>query len=149
MKRTLTLMLTAAGALALSACATNGIPRSQVAAANVQAYNDAAGAPVSSLTKMGANFQSWESLSKEQLVVYTRPNQAYLLTVAHCPPLEFSHAIRVSDSMGRVQTNFDRVYPLDRSPMAEIGCPIRTIQPVDMAKFRTLTAAFQQARPER
>ena len=145
MKRLPLALLSATVLVAASACATNGVSRSQADAANLQAYTDSAGAPVSSFHKFGS-IHSWESLNDENIVLYSRPRTAYLVNINECPGLDFAQAIRVSDSLGRVQVNFDRVYPLDNSPMANVGCVIRSIRPVDLGKYKTLTSAFQKAR---
>ena len=44
-------------------------------------YSAYAGPPVKSFNWLG-RFDSWEPLGKDHLLVYTRPNEAYLLTVS-------------------------------------------------------------------
>lgn len=148
--KTPTLLIASGLALALTACATTagGVPREQAEAQTLQAYRDAAGDPVNHFNLVNRSLHSWVSFGTEQLVLYTTPSRAFLVQVAQCPGLDFAQAIRVTDSMGQVQRNFSRVYALDNSPIAEIGCPITSIQPVNMEKFRQLHAPFRNARPE-
>jgi hypothetical protein len=44
-------------------------------------YDAYAGRPVKSFTWLG-HFDSWEPLGKDRLLVYTKPNEAYLLKVS-------------------------------------------------------------------
>lgn len=144
-----TLLMASALAFSLTACATaGGIPREQAESQALQAYRDAAGEPVSQFNLVNRSLHSWVSFGTEQLVLYTTPSRAFLVQVTPCPGLDYAQAIRVTDSLGQVQRNFSKVYALDNSPISEIGCPITSIQPINMEKFRQLQAPFRNARPE-
>ena len=103
--------LLAAGALA-AGCATG--PKLD--------YTDYAGEPVKSFY-MG-NFDGWTAVSKDQLVVWSGINKAYLLNVTgYCPDLQFANAIAVT-STGNTVDRFEKVHrrprplPHQRNPSA-------------------------------
>ena len=73
----------------LGGCATNYPQRESQRQA---AYQAATGAPVRSFRFFGSLY-SWEPLGNQQLAVYTRPNQAWLLDVPGCNELPFATAI--------------------------------------------------------
>jgi hypothetical protein len=76
--------LTAAVAL-LAGCATG--PKLD--------YTDYAGEPVKSFYM--SSFEGWTAISKDQLVVWSGINKAYLLTVTgYCPDLQVAQAIAVT-----------------------------------------------------
>ncbi|HEX8784120.1 MAG TPA: DUF6491 family protein, partial [Steroidobacteraceae bacterium] len=96
MRHTLDSLGTVAMVTALAACASSrpadGVAgataagTSTTAAATAQEralarYSGYAGRPVRSFTWLG-RFDSWEPLGKDHLLVYTRPNEAYLLKVS-------------------------------------------------------------------
>lgn len=135
----------------LTACATPAeVARKQeVERTTLANYIEVAGPELNSFRKMGSTLHSWESLSDDTVILYSRPQQAYLVRIGGgCPGLDFAHAIRVSDSMGTVSRNFDKIYPLDRSAYSQIGCPITSIREVDLQRLKLLQAPFQNARPE-
>ena len=69
-------------------------------------YTDYAGEPVKSFYMN--NFDGWNSVSKDQLVVWTGLNKAYLLTITgDCPDLQYANAIAVT-STGTPSTNSRR-----------------------------------------
>ena len=113
----------------LAACSS--VPYAQRMQQRQDAYNAAAGAPVRSFRFLGQMW-SWEPLSNAQLVVYTRPNQAYLLDVWACPNLTFANAIGLTSSIREVSVNFDKV--LTGRPY--VPCPIIKIRPVDLTRLK-------------
>lgn len=144
-------LLAAAAALsALNACATPAeITRRQDAErATLASYLEVAGPELNSFRLTGSALHSWESLSDDAILLYPRPQRAYLVRIAGgCPGLTFAHAVRVTDSMGTVSRNFDKVYPLGQGA-PDIGCPITSIREVDLQRHKLLQAPFQKARPE-
>ena len=141
---------TAVAVLATSCATPAEVARRQTAErASLANYTEASGPELNSFRKLGANLHSWESLSDDAVLLYTKPQQAFLVRVAGgCPGLDFANSIRVSDNMGTVSRNFDKIYPLDRSPTSQFGCPISSIREVDLARYKLLQAPFQKARPE-
>src|SRR5215469_4572205 len=75
----------AAGASAVGATTAAPATAQERALARYQTY---AGRPVKSFTWLG-RFDSWEPLGKDHLLVYTRPNEAYLLKVSGPCDLHF------------------------------------------------------------
>jgi hypothetical protein len=106
----------------LSGCASVG-PRERIAArlAEVEAH---AAAPVDSFRLW--RLDRWESLGRTRLLVWTRPNEAWLLTVDEpCNDLEYAHGLSLTSSVGQVKRRFDSVV-LERQ-----RCRINEIRPVD------------------
>lgn len=109
-------------ATASVACASLG-PRERMAA-RLAEYERHAGAPVESFKFW--DLDRWEVLGREQLVVWTRPNEAWLLTVdAPCNDLEWAHSIGLTSSVGHVHRRFDSVV------LKNYRCRIKEIRPVD------------------
>lgn len=124
----------------LGGCATNAgtrqtdQARDQVAPARLAAVQAAAGAPVASLTLgLGptARIYSWEALSNRQLLIYTRPNKAWLLGLGPCPYLFNSPFVAVSSSMGQID-HFSRVYAF----RGVAPCTVQSIAPVDVSLLK-------------
>lgn len=109
----------------VAACAS--LPSSQYRAERRAAYEKAAGAPVSSF-HFASSLYSWEPLSDDELVVYTRPTRAWLLKLAACRNLDFTNTIGLTSNFNEVSVNFDSV-------LTERGlfpCAISQIRPVDL-----------------
>jgi hypothetical protein len=121
------------GAL-LGGCATSHPERESQRQA---AYRAATGAPVRSFRFFGSLY-SWEPLGDQQLAVYTRPNQAWLLDVPGCNELPFATAIGLTSNMHEVMTGFDHVL----TGHGNIPCTIMQIRPIDVGKLK----AAQEAR---
>jgi hypothetical protein len=115
--------LVAAAALALlAACASPG-PRER-GQVRLAAIEQAAGEPIESFRFW--NLRSWEALGPQDVAVWTRFDEAYLLRVdGPCPGLEFASAIGVSSHMNRVTRRFDAV-TFDKQ-----NCRIAEIRPID------------------
>lgn len=119
-----------AAAVLLGACARVGHDYTTRLQARQQAYATAAGMPVNSFRY--ASLWSWEPLSDEQLAVYTRANEAWLLDLdGKCRNLQFTNHIGLTSRAGEVSARFDRVI----TGPADAPCFIRQIRPVDVAKL--------------
>jgi hypothetical protein len=109
--------LTAAAAL-LAGCATG--PKLD--------YTDYAGEPVKSFYMN--NFDGWSVVSKDQLVIWSGMNKAYLLTVTgYCPDLQYANAIAVT-STGNTVDRFEKVI------VGKDRCFIREIRPLDTKQMK-------------
>ena len=124
--------LLAAGLLA----GCSSVPYAQRQAQRQAQYAAAAGAPVRSFHFFSPLY-SWEALSDQQLVVYARPKQAWLLDVDGCPNLTFANAIGLTSSLNEVSVRFDRVL----TGRNNFPCTITQIRPIDVSRLR----AAQQA----
>lgn len=123
--------LSVAGLLALLA-GCSSVPYAQRASQRQAAYAAAAGAPVRSFRFF--SLYSWEPLGRDQLAVYTRPNEAWLLDVGGCTDLEFTNAIGLTSNLHEVSVRFDKVLTGRR----DFPCTIERIRPVDVAKLKTV-----------
>lgn len=120
----------------LAACAS--APYAQRISERQAAYAAAAGAPVRQFRFF--TLYSWEPLSDSQLVVYTRPNEAWLLDLGGaCPDLAFVESIGLTSNVNQVMVGFDKVLTGRRN----FPCTISQIRPVDV---KSLKAAQQQQR---
>ena len=91
-------------------------------------YTDYAGEPVKSFY-MGS-FDGWTAISKDQLVVWTGMNKAYLLNVqGYCPDLQFANAIAVTSTASTVD-RFEKVI------VGRDRCLIREIRPLDAKQMK-------------
>lgn len=92
-------------------------------------YNEYAGEPVKSFY-MGNDFDGWTPVSKDQLVVWTGINKAYLLRVTgYCPDLQYANAIAVT-SFGGTVDKFEKVI------VGRDRCFIKEIRPVDTKQMK-------------
>jgi hypothetical protein len=112
------LIATALSAGVLAGCATG--PKLD--------YTEYAGEPVKSFYMN--DLDGWNAISKNQLVVWTGINKAYLLTIAgYCPDLEFAHAIGVT-STGNTVDRFEKVL------VGRDRCLIKEIRPLDTKQIK-------------
>ena len=132
------LLIVALTAIVASACAAqDGIKRSQGDRLLSQ-YEPYIGAPVQSFTAFRQD--SWQPISRTQLVLWTDHNHAYLLTVANnCPELKFANAVRVTSTTSSIST-------LDQVIVRGDRCPIDKIQPIDVRQMRQDREKRQAAR---
>lgn len=115
----------------LAACSS--VPYAERISARQAAYAAAAGAPVRSFRFF--ELYSWEPLGNSQLAIYTRPSEAYLVTVmGPCPDLEFTNVIGLTSNLREVQVRFDKVLTGRR----DFPCTIGEIRPVDLAKLKSV-----------
>lgn len=122
--------------LMLAGCASR--PSAQYRADRRAAYEQAAGAPVSNFS-FGNSLYSWEPLSDDELVVYTRPTRAWLLNLAGCRDLEFTNTIGLTSNLNQVSVNFDSVL----TERAQFPCTISQIRPVDLKGMKAATEKRQ------
>ena len=91
-------------------------------------YTDYAGEPVKSFYMN--NFDGWAPVSKDEVVVWSGINKAYLLKVAgYCPDLQFANAIAVT-STGNTVDKFEKVI------VGRDRCFIQEIRPVDVKQMK-------------
>jgi hypothetical protein len=106
-----------------------GIARREDDQSRLDRYMQYAGAPIDHFTYLG-RYDGWQVLGRDQLVVWTSMDAAYLLTVAEpCTGLEFAERIGVSSTGGTV-SHFESIR-FDHQ-----RCPINEIRPVDYRKMR-------------
>ena len=118
----------------LAACSS--VPLAQREQQRQEAYASAAGTPVRSFHFF--TLWLWEPLGDSQVVVYTRPSEAWLLDLdGPCQNLRFTQAIGLTSSSGTVFTRFDKVLT-GRSYMP---CMITQIRPVDLKQLRVTQEA--------
>ncbi len=115
--------------LALAACASV-TPRERLAD-RLAEYEAVAGAPVDSFHFL--SMHSWELLGPQEVAVWTRINDAWLIRVDRpCNGLEFTAAIGVSSTASRVTRRFDYV------EFENQRCRIDEIRPVDGKALKAL-----------
>jgi hypothetical protein len=125
MKSIRSLMIALAVA-ALAACASQPEKPNQ----RLLDYQASSGAPVNSFRYF--SLWSWEALDRTHLSIYTRGNEAYLLTVdGGCQNLEWVNAIGLTSRMHEVTARFDKVLTGQMVP-----CTIMEIRPVDVGKLK-------------
>ena len=118
-----------AGALLLAACASPG-PRAREAE-RLAEFESVAGAPVESFQFW--DMQRWEVLGPSSVGVWTRVNEAWLITVeTPCPGLEFANVIGVTSTLNRVSRAFDAIR------FEQQRCRIDEIRPVDGKALKQL-----------
>ena len=129
--RLLTPLVAMSALLVLPACAA-GLAKKDDA---VQfRYQDYAGEPVDTVTSMG-RVTGWTSVSRDQLVIWTGVNEAWLLKVWDtCRDLEFADSVVVTRSGSRI-SRFDKVLVGDER------CQITEIRPVDIKQMKADRAA--------
>lgn len=91
-------------------------------------YRNYAGTPVERITAFDVN--GWTALSRNELVLWTGVNEAWLVTVwDSCRDLEYAQRIRVE----RTGASITR---LDRIGVGRDRCPISEIRPIDVRQMR-------------
>jgi Family of unknown function (DUF6491) len=92
-------------------------------------YVSYAGAPIEHFNYLGP-FDSWRALSRNELVVFTTINNAYLLKVWQpCIGLPFATRVGLTSTSGTVNRGLDSVLVDDQR------CPIEEIRPVDYRRM--------------
>lgn len=123
MKTLLALALVAAVA---SGCAS-GMSRSSGDRV-LERYEPYIGEPIRGFTAF--RMQSWQPVSRTQLILWTSINNAYLLTVTNnCPELMFTDSVQVTSTASGIST-------LDQVRVGSDRCPIEKIQPIDIRQWR-------------
>ena len=91
-------------------------------------YAEYAGEPVKSFYL--GNFDGWNAVSRDQLVVWSSFNKAYLLKLTgYCPDLQFAHAIAIT-STGNTVDRFEKVI------VGRDRCLINEIRPLDTKQMK-------------
>ena len=97
-------------------------------------YQDYAGAPVDTIDSLG-RVSGWNSVSRDQLVIWTGVNEAWLIKVwSTCRDLEFTNTVAVKRTGTKI-TKFDQVLVGDER------CQISEIRPVDVKQMKADRAA--------
>lgn len=115
--------------VALGACA--GLSSRTSDQQRLADYEAAAG-PAQHSFRFYASLWSWEPLGSNQVAIYTRPSEAWLLDVPGCIDLPFTNAIGLTSNMHQVSVGFDKVITGRRS----LPCTITRIRPVDVKKLK-------------
>ena len=140
-KSALMMMMLASMVFTLGACASDARLRD---ADKLAIYEANAGAPVDSFQYFGS-INGWTPLGDSAIALWTRPNQAYLLTLyGPCPDMPYSPVISVTNQMGRVHARFDKVIARNRGSI-DIPCNIKEIRPLDV---KAVKQAEKTARDE-
>lgn len=140
MKRIATMLLATA---LLAGCATTGRLGD---AERLQLYRAHAGAPVRDFHYF-TSFNGWTALGDSALAVWTRPSQAYLLTLdGPCLDLEFAPAIGVTNMTGVVSARFDRVLVYGGSRIGRVPCRIAEIRPLDVKALKVAEKELREAK---
>jgi Family of unknown function (DUF6491) len=91
-------------------------------------YHEYIGEPVKSFY-MG-NFDGWTAVSKDEVVVWSGINKAYMLKLTgYCPDLQFANAIAVTSTASTVD-KFEKVI------VGRDRCFIQEIRPVDVKQMK-------------
>jgi hypothetical protein len=91
-------------------------------------YEPYIGEPIDGFTAFRQ--QSWQPVSRTQLILWTDFSHAYLLTITGgCRDLMYSEGISVSSSGSRISK-------LDRVLVRNDRCPITEIRPIDVRQMR-------------
>jgi len=91
-------------------------------------YTEYAGEPVKSFYMN--DFDGWTSVSKDQIVVWSGINKAYLIKVTgYCPDLQFANAIAVTSTANTVD-KFEKVI------VGRDRCFINEIRPIDTKQMK-------------
>ncbi len=115
-------------AASLTACSS--IPLAQRDAAELARFEAYAGKPVDHFTWL-TEYDGWEPISPNQLVLWTDMNQAYLITVFQpCTNLMFARRIALHPTANTIYAHFDSVH------VERWKCVIDTIQPVDYRRMQ-------------
>jgi hypothetical protein len=119
----------------LSACSA-GIPVRQDPEEVRNRYQAYAGAPIDHFTWLG-RYDGWEALGRDQLVLFTSTNKAYLLEVS--PPC---HDLRTAEGVGFTSTGGSVYARLDSITTRGWRCRILQIRRVD---YRRMKADLRRA----
>ena len=147
MKRILSLMVLSIAVVAsLAGCRST--PRA-TDAERLAFYEAHAGEPVRNFRLFG-RLTGWTPLGNSALLVWPRPNQAYLLDVTTCQDLPFASAISISHFASTVTARFDTVTPHGAGLTApgRIPCRITQIRPIDTQAVRDTREEMRQAEAE-
>ena len=115
------LVMIAAAATMLAGCAS--MKKSQLD------YHEYTGEPVKSFYMN--NLDGWAPVSKDEIVVWSGLNKAYMIKVSgYCPDLQFANAIAVTSTASTVD-KFEKVI------VGRDRCFIQEIRPVDVKQMKS------------
>ena len=124
MKTSLIASTLAAAAMLLAGCAST---LAHINAPKLD-YREYAGEPVKSFDLY--HFDGWSPVSKDQLVVWSGINEAYLISVkGYCPNLQFANTIAVTSTANQVD-KFEKVI------VGRDKCFINEIRPIDTKQMK-------------
>lgn len=107
-----------------------GIPLNERRMEKRDRYYQYAGTPVESFTHLGP-FHSWAPIHKDELVVWTKLNDAYLIKVEPtCDDILFADRIIITQTANTVSQKFDFV------KVDHWKCRIESIRPVDYLQMK-------------
>ncbi len=141
MKTIRTSFLLLALGVVLGGCATN-----LSGPEKLSLYQAHAGEPVNDFRYVSSI--SWTPLGDEALAVWTRPDEAWLLSLTgRCVDLDYAPAISLSNMFGRVSAKFDSVRVLGgASAHFRIPCRIDTIRPLDVKALKAAEKEMREAK---
>ena len=123
MKRILGIALMA---FVASACA-GGLQRSKYDEPLAR-YDGYIGQPIRGFTAFRP--QSWTPVGRDQLIIWTGINDAWLIKVmGYCPNLPYTDSVRVTSTVSEI-TTFDSVL------VGRDRCPIEQIRPIDIRQMK-------------
>lgn len=128
--RILTAIVMAAILASVSACVTtsDGGNESGKSEEKYSRYEPYLGEPVDRINALRQD--SWQPVSRTQLVLWTSINDAYMLTVDNtCPELKFAQSVGVTSTTSSIST-------LDSVIVRDTRCRIRQIQPIDVERMK-------------
>ena len=132
--RSFRLLLLTSFALVASGCSADGAGPRERELARLERFERFAGEPVEEFRFW--KIDRWEGLGPDAVAVWTRIDEAWLMTVrTPCNGLEFAMAIGVSSTLNRVRRLHDEVL-FERQ-----RCRIQEIRPVDVRAMRAELAA--------
>jgi hypothetical protein len=123
-------------AITLLAACSAGIPVRQDPEEVRTRYESYAGAPIDHFTWLG-HYDGWEALGRDELVLFTSVNNAYLLKVS--PPC---HDLRTAERVGLTATGGSVYARLDSVTTRAWRCRILQIRRVD---YRRMKADLRRA----
>ncbi len=133
--------------LLLCAACAGGIPLHPGQQQLRDRYAAYAGPPIPSFTWLG-RYDGWEALGKDELVIFTTPNDAYMLKI--WPPCDMRfviNSIELSSTASTVTAHLDSV--ITNSPSTgRWRCPIDEIRRVDYRRMRADLRAQAQAQTQ-
>lgn len=104
-------------------------------------YVDYAGEPVEEIRAM-RGVDGWTPVSRNQLVIWTGINEAWLLKVwDNCADLNFANSISVTQT-GRSISKFEKVIA------GRDTCPIQEIRPIDVERMKADRKAARDTTPK-
>jgi hypothetical protein len=135
----------ATGASAAGATTAAPATAQERALARYQTY---ASRPVKSFTWLG-RFDSWEPLGKDHLLVFTRPNEAYLLKVSGPCDVRFATGpIGITSTNSTVYAGLDSI-AVNSGIGGKWQCPIDEIRPLDVRGMKADLQSPEKTPPQR